>query len=155
MIYIIDTSSLSVLKNYYPQRFPSFWAKLDCLVETGRLRSVREVKREIARLDSEHVGEWLKQQGDFYHAPTVKEYGILREIFEIKHFEQLVGEKQRLRGTPVADPFLIAAAKACDGFVVTEERFKENAARIPNVCQHLKVNWMPLEQMIAQEGWIF
>jgi len=51
----------------------------------------------------------------------------------------LVTETQRLKGQPVADPFVIASAKVRGGAVVTEELKREHAAKIPNVCQHFDV----------------
>ena len=30
------------------------------------------------------------------------------QIFRVPHFRQLIGVKQQLKGSPVADPFLVA-----------------------------------------------
>ena len=38
-------------------------------------------------------------------------------------------------GTPVADPFIIAKAKANGLSVVTQEVYRENAHKIPNICR--------------------
>jgi hypothetical protein len=40
MIYVFDTSSCVVLKNYYPNIFPTLWEQLNELIETGRVVSV-------------------------------------------------------------------------------------------------------------------
>jgi hypothetical protein len=71
------------------------------------------------------------------------------------HFQALIGEKQRLMGTPVADPFVIACAKIRQGTVVTEERLKPHAAKIPNVCQHVSVPCIDLETFMQKQGWSF
>ncbi|MEE8526835.1 MAG: DUF4411 family protein [Thermoanaerobaculia bacterium] len=63
--------------------------------------------------------------------------------------------KARLLGKPVADPFLIAAAKVLDGCVVTEESFPPNAARIPNVCEHFGIDWTNFEGFLERNGWTF
>jgi hypothetical protein len=77
-------------------------------------------------------------------------------IFEVAHFQGLIRQQERLQGRPVADPFVIAkAARVDDGCVVTSERFKENAAKVPNVCKHFGVAYIDLEAFMARENWTF
>ncbi|MBK8246690.1 MAG: DUF4411 family protein [Gemmatimonadetes bacterium] len=78
---------------------------------------------------------------------------MVAEIFRVPHFQQLIGEKQRLRGQPVADPFLIARAKALGWSVVTEEVMKPNAAKIPNVCQHFGIPCTDMKGLLTSLGW--
>lgn len=73
----------------------------------------------------------------------------------MKHFQTLIGRESILRGTPVADPFVIAKAGVEGGIVVTEEQFKKNAAKIPNVCKHFGIDWVDLERFMEREGWQF
>ncbi len=56
-----------------------------------------------------------------------------------------------LKGIPVADPFIIAAAKVHKGCVVTQESLKLGGARIPTVCADLKVECIDLEKFLEQE----
>lgn len=62
---------------------------------------------------------------------------------------------QRLRGYPVADPFVVACARVRDGCVVTEEASRPNAARIPNVCGHFGVRCTNVEGFLREIGWEF
>jgi len=55
----------------------------------------------------------------------------------------------------VADPFVIALAKARDGCVVTEETMRPNAAKIPNVCEHFGIEYAKLEGVMNKEAWTF
>ena len=56
MIYVIDTNSLNVLKNYYPEPFQSFWRDFNAIVEEGRIISVREAYQELDGLvDAQHL----------------------------------------------------------------------------------------------------
>jgi hypothetical protein len=64
-------------------------------------------------------------------------------------------KKARLQGKEVADPYLIAKAKVLNICVVTEEKLKDNAAKIPNVCQNFDVCCMNLEQFMQKERWSF
>jgi hypothetical protein len=49
MIYVFDTNSFSVLGNYYPNQFPTFWQYFDQTVKDGKIISVQEVERELQR----------------------------------------------------------------------------------------------------------
>jgi hypothetical protein len=156
MIYVFDTSSLSKLKHFFPGVFKSVWTGLDALVLSGHLISTREVWNEIERGDVDaHTNNWLKQRKHLFTTPTGSELQFVARIFQIPHFQALIGEKQRLTGTPVADPFVIACAKVRGGTVVTEERLKPQAAKIPNVCQRFSVPCMDLETFMQQQGWSF
>ena len=77
------------------------------------------------------------------------------EIFGLRHFQNLVGERPRLTGKPVADPFVIASARVRRGCVVTEEALKKNAAGIPNVCDHFSIPWTNLEGFMERHDWRF
>ena len=158
MIYVFDTSSLSKLKHFFPGVFKSVWTGLDTQVQSGDLISTREVWNEIERGDVDpHTNKWLKDRKHIFTTPTLAEQRFVAQIFQIPHFQSLIGEKQRLTGTPVADPFVIACAKIHKGTVVTEEKLKPNAAKIPNVCQHSSVNvaCIDLETFMQKQGWSF
>ena len=157
MIYVIDTSSLSVLKTYYKGVFGSFWIHFDNLVTEGRLISVKEALKESDKnIDSEHLQQWITSNKSIFLPPRSKqETEFLREIFAVPHFKQLIPQKHLLTNKPVADPFVIAAAKVRNGCVVTEEKNKTGAAKIPNVCDHFNIQWTNIEGMMKKEKWNF
>ena len=156
MIYAFDTSSFRVLGNYYPDRFPSFWDKFNDLVESGRVVSVREVLNELERQNTKaHLDKWIKNNKTVFLSPGVMETEFVSRIFQVKHFQQLVSTENILKGYPVADPFLVAAAKTRDACVVTEESKKKTAAKIPNVCDRFEIEWTNVEGFMEQEGWSF
>ncbi len=156
MIYVFDTSSFVVLKNYYPNTFPTLWEQLNDLVDTGNIISVREVRTELGnRSDSDVVDQWANNHKSIFLTPSPAEMQFVQQIFAIQHFQALIGRQAILKGTPIADPFVIAAAAIQVGTVVTEEKFKPNAAKIPNVCQHFGINCINLEEFMSQENWSF
>ena len=60
-MYIVDNNSFMVLGNYYPGSFPSIWDKIDSLVSSGKLLSVKEVRKEIEQnCRFPHIEEWIK-----------------------------------------------------------------------------------------------
>ena len=156
MIYVFDTSSFVVLNHYYPERMPSFWRDLDDFVSRGKVLSVREVLNELSRRGNKpDLQKWINANKGIFMPPTERETLFVSEIFSVGHFQYLVGQKQRLKGTPVADPFVVASAKIRKACVVTEEDKKPNAAKIPNVCEHFGIHCTNLEGFMEREGWTF
>ena len=87
--------------------------------------------------------------------PDAQELEFVAEILAVKQFQPLIGEKQRLKGSPVADPFVIACAKVRGGIVVTEEKHKPNSAKIPTICHHFEIECIDLEAFMARQEWSF
>lgn len=156
MIYIFDTSSFIVSGHFFPNRFPTFWENFNDYVARGKIISVREVLNELDQKASvPHLREWIKANKNIFLVPTTRELAFVSKIFEIKHYQQIIDEEHRLKGNPVADPFLVASAKIYSGCVVTEEKEKPNAAKIPNVCKHFDIDCLNLEGFMEKEGWKF
>lgn len=154
--YVIDTNSLRVFGNYYPESFPSFWEEIANLVDGGRLVSCREVQKEIERQSvSVHLNTWVDDNSHIFSAPISEEMEFVAEIFRVPHFRQLIGLKQQLKGLPVADPFLIARGAQLSGCIVSEETHKPNASKIPNVCEHFGIRCLNVEGFLSEVGWQF
>lgn len=118
--------------------------------------SIREVYNELERQMAETwLWDWLREHRSMFLTPGPEETAFVAEIFKVIHFRALVGEKQRLRGSPVADPFLVACAKVRNGCVVTEEAKKPNAAKVPNVCEHFDIECTNVEGFLARNDWQF
>ena len=156
MKYVFDSGPLiDLFRHYYPSRFPTLWENFHALVLEDKLISVREVYNEINSRE-DMLTSWAKKEKDkLFSQPTIEEFQFVREIFQVRHFQAMIRKKERLRGKPVADPFVIARAKVLDCQVVTTELFKDNSAKIPNVCKHFSVRCINLEGFMEQEGWTF
>jgi hypothetical protein len=129
---------------------------LEGLIASGQLVSTREVLNELERFDDPgHVLPRAKNHKDIFATPTSDETEFVVRIFQVQHFQALIAQKAILTGRPVADPFVVAAAAVKGGTVVTEEVFKENAAKIPNVCQHFGIPCVDLEEFMAHHNWNF
>ncbi len=126
------------------------------MVATDKLYSIREARNELeAYNEVEHLETWIKENTKIFRTPTPDELEFVAEIFKIKHFRALIGRKALLKGTPVADPFLIAAAAMSGDVVVTQERLKPNGAKVPNVCLHFNIECVDLERFMEIEDWSF
>ncbi|WP_250482195.1 PIN domain-containing protein [Caballeronia sp. GACF5] len=165
MTYVFDTSSIRSLQHFYPRVFQSIWDGLEALASQKQLISTREVLNELERQAvSEDVVGWVKDHRAMFLTPNAEELRFVATIFQVKHFQALIGQQQRLKGTPVADPFVIACAKVHGATVVTEEGWmrpsaslkpKPNAAKIPNVCAHFGIPCVDLEEFMHQQDWKF
>lgn len=155
MTYVFDSNTLITLfTHFYPSRFPTLWQKFEESVKSQRIITAREVLREVGAHDGP-LADWAKSHRDFFHVSSPEELVIVAQIFRVPHFHSLVRKQERLQGKPVADPFLIAKAKVLQGCVVTEEANKPNASKIPNVCEHFKIECLCLEGFMERENWTF
>lgn len=156
MIYVFDTSAFIVISHYYPERFPTFWDRFEKYTNDGKIYSVREVFNELnTQASKPHLAEWIKKHKSIFLIPGQDEMNFTSEIFKIPHFQYLVSKKQQLKGTPVADPFVIASAKMKSACIITEESKKENASRIPNICEHFNIECTNVEGFMEKEDWEF
>lgn len=155
MIYIFDTCSLQVLFRFPAGRFPTLWRKFDDVFEQNRILSVKEVLHEVDRQQDGAGKKWVNANKEVFAPATPDEALILSKIFQTPHFQGLVKKQTILKGGFEADPFIIARAKVLNAFVVTEEKYKENSNKIPNVCKALGVKCVNLEGFMENEGWEF
>jgi len=155
VIYVFDTSAFVVLfKTFYRGNFPTLWEKFDLLIAEGKILSTREVKREINDQD-DSLSEWAKDNSYIFTTPSAGEAGVVANIYSRPHFQANIEQKKILKGGLNADPFVIAKASVSGGAVVTLEKFKRNAAKIPNICKDLEIDCMNLEDFMNSEGWKF
>jgi hypothetical protein len=165
MTYVFDTTSIRSLQHFYPRVFKSIWDGLEALVSQNRLISTREVLHELERQAvSDDVLTWAKDHRAIFLTPNTQELRFVATIFQVPHFQALIGQQQRLKGMPVADPFVIACAHVHAGTLVTEEGWvrpsasltpKPHAAKIPNVCAHFGIRCIDLEAFMHQQDWNF
>jgi hypothetical protein len=151
-MYVFDTNVFISLGLYYPKRFPTIWKKLDNLADSGKIVSVREVLRELeTNCSYEHVLDWAKKYKKIFYIPTNAECKIVSEIFTKNQYLGFVKRKNLLKGMPVADPFIIAAAKVKGFCVVTQESNKSKGARIPTACRDFGIECIDLEGFLEHE----
>lgn len=165
MIYVFDTSSIRALQHFYPKVFKTIWENLDVMVLSNNIISTREVYSEVInQAVTNDVLNWAANNKHIFLTPQSIEMQFVAQIFKVQSFQALISKQASLRGTPVADPFVIACAHAHNATVVTQEGWlhaakvlspKPNAAKIPNVCSHFNIPCLNLETFMENEGWIF
>ncbi len=157
MKYIFDTNTLSaIFKHYFFDSFPTFWDKFNQKITSQDVCSVREVYNEIKGFKRGDILEdWIKSRKDFFQEPSVDELKFITEIYTVNHFKFNLEKIKLLKGGAFADPFIIAKAKIENATIVTEEKYKENAAKIPNICNHFSVEFTNLKGFLKFENWVF
>ena len=109
------------------------------------------MKREIDTIDDD-TKKWSRAQAGLYipldNAQIAEAQAILRQ------FANLVDV---VTGSSSADPFVIALAKMQKHVLVTEERWTNSPkkTKIPNVCAHYGVPYIPVLELIRREKWTF
>ncbi len=152
MKYVFDSGPFIDCRYYYPNIFKSYWNKLNQLTDSRDIISVREVYNEILK-GSDIISEWANKNAEIFERPSIEEFEIIKDIMSRhKEFIRLLNFSG---GTPVADPFVIAKAKVNSLIVVTQEVFRENAHKIPNICIEHNEEYMTLEEFMVNEGWEF
>ncbi|SRR5690554_4946979 len=155
-MYIFDTSSFIVLGHYFPDVFTSLWEGFDDCVSNEEVYSCREVLKELDnQIANSHLKEWLDRNKGIFLEPSVDELKTVASFFQDSQYRNLIRHKQVLKGSPVADPFIIASAKERNAVVVTQESFKANGARIPTLCKDLDIRCIDLQGFMLDQGWKF
>ncbi len=154
MIYVLDTNVLSsAFKIIKIESFPAFWYSLEKLINDNLIISTREVYRELENFfikkdksDNDVVTVWLLGHKNIFLTPSQEVCSVVARIFENKHYKQIIKKDNILTGKPEADPFVIAQAKIIHGTVVTNEVYKDNAAKIPNICKDFGVKCIDADE---------
>ena len=157
MAYVFDTNSFIVLSHYYKDQFLSLWKQIDSLVEAGEIISVKEVLREIESYSGESdLTNWVKKNKNIFKAMSEEESRIISEIFaKYPKFQNMITKKAQLKGTPVADPFIVVKAIHTRSTVVSQETFQKDGIKIPNLCKIQNVRCLKLKEFMKEQNWRF
>ncbi len=153
--YSIDTSALIDwwVRYYPPSTFPTLQARLEELIQSGRLRASREVQTELERNDDD-LCKWAKSRDLFIDSDAAIQKIAIRIINQYRN------DAKPDKGINGADPFVIAlaASQTKSWVIVTGEKpgTLENP-KIPFVCtrENPKIETISFLQLIAREGWKF
>ena len=151
--YSFDTSAVLNGRRdlFRPTVFHTLCASIEGAIVAGQIRSVDEVKRELARRDDD-ARQWADAQGDLFVPLDLPIQQSATQILTLH--PRLVSQGGR---RSAADPFVIALAMVNNGTVVTEENATGNMTRphIPDVCGDLGVPCQNLMEYIEAQGWTF
>ncbi len=152
--YCFDTNAFitSWHKRYPVEVFPSLWAQLSDCANDGTIISPDEVYREIQK-QKDPLYHWVKDRKCLFYPVDAPLAQSLSEIYEVEHFRRMVET-----GRNAADPWVVALARITGRTVVTEESRSTKPVKnpkIPNVCEHFSVRWIPFADFLRETGWSF
>lgn len=154
MKYSVDTSALmDGWDRYYPRDVHiGLWKNLEEMVERGELIATEFVLRE---LEKKHDGlfKWAKARKEMFRSV---DNDIQVAVKEILRDHQPLIDAQRSRSG--ADPWVIALAKVEGCKVLTGERRNppgSKIAKMPNVCEAVRVPWTDVVGLCRDMGWTF
>ncbi|BBZ51775.1 DUF4411 family protein [Mycobacterium heidelbergense] len=151
MLYSFDTSVIINGRRdlFRPTVFRELWTLVEDAITAGEVRSVDEVRRELAKRD-DAAKQWADAQSDLF-CPL--DLPIQQSAIQILRLHpDLVKQGGQRSG---ADPFVIALAMANKGKVVSQETASGNIdkPRIPDVCNAIGVPCLTLMDYIEEQGW--
>lgn len=153
LLYSFDTSVLIGGRRDLlpPELFPTVWAKIESMIAAGAVRSVDEVREELARRD-DATKVWAASQSELF-LPLDEDIQVATSDV-LAHHPKLMGKGGQRN---LADPFVIGLAHARRGIVVTQESRRGNLERprIPDVCDAMGVRCVDLVGFIRDQGWTF
>ena len=151
--YWVDANSfIWGAKDPYPlPGVMAYWNWFEKMIDAGKITShklaIQEVLAGEKKGQAEPIVAWVKtrQEKLVNSAPDAKAcQDLVGELCQYSY--EKFGPAKTAEFTKGADLWLIARAKLDDGAVVTQESDKK-LVRIPTVCAHFKVRFMPLFQM--------
>lgn len=139
--YCLDTNAfVEPWNKYYSIKLCSeYWEILNNLGQKGIVFCPDQVKREIDKID-DSLKDWLNSKPYFIRQETEEVQKYVRKILAKFPYLISVGANRSM-----ADPWVIAHAMAENATVVSKEYIanpsqRNSRIKIPDVCQHFKVN---------------
>ena len=169
--FLIDSNSfMTPYRQYYAfDLVPTYWKEISKCTESGKLVLLDMVKAEIDKGEDD-LSDWLSKQEGFIICNHISPE-IIGKYQEVLQYVQTCGlyKEQALRvwaNGDVADPWLIAAAKAYNCQIVTFEvaitaevssgglsvKNPNKNAKIPDVARAFGVRTNNLYYMMRQLG---
>ncbi len=151
-MYCFDTSAfVDPWRRYYPPDiFPSVWEHIDRCIQGGSILAAHEVRHELEQKDDDLLAYIKKKDGLFVPLDDPQQ-GYVSNI--VNKFPSWVNAESTKNS---ADPFIIALAKHKRLTVVTYETKAgpgANKVKIPNVCEHYGVPWVPYLKFLKDSGY--
>jgi len=153
--YSIDTSGLvnPWRFDYPPDVFPVVWESLSELIEKEIVVATEEVYTEI-KVGNDDLYDWVKARKKMF---LPLDADIQREAGVVLAAHPLWVPADRSRN--MADPFVVAVAKAYGCTVVSGEMWSNSPyperVKIPNVCHGFGIRHITFLELMREEGWIF
>ena len=159
--YLLDTNFFIQACRYYPQDiFPSFWDRLQQVIEDGTIVIHETVLEEIFKNEDE-LTKWIKS------TPKFKKVKINELIFSkyLGMCEWARDPRQNYSQSAIsefednhrADAWICAECAVSGHILVTNEKYSNTRAKvkIPNVCQAFNIEYMSVFDFMRRQEFKF
>ena len=153
-IYVIDTSSLIVLMDYYPTSvFPTLWMKIESMINEDMLIAPMKVFDEIKqKVDKLKI--WSEGHEVMFKPETIEQALLVKQILD-------ADPKFRSTRKHNADPWIIALGivtktqrvDVSDARIITQEKYQGH--KIPIIAKKHNIKSLSLQAMFVAEKWKF
>lgn len=155
-LYYIDTNCfIEPYNKFYPFDIaPAYWDFILMNCDRGNSVVIDQVRDEVYKKE-DGIKQWLKKEfkSSFVASSVPEVIQVHNEILAWVSDSGRFTENAIKTFGNVADPWLIAHAKAFDGILVTLEQPDPKARRkvfIPEVCKALSVSWISLFEWLRR-----
>ena len=160
-LYIVDSNFfIQAHRAYYPlDVMQSFWIKVKQLADEGKIKSIDKVKIEIyskASHEDELKGWCEDNLPDDFFLDTSSSINDYTEIVvwanSMSNYYKRSAIEEFL-ATDLADPWLVAHAKANNCIIVTYEKSEPNRKsriKIPEVCNQFGVKYINTVELLRE-----
>ena len=153
--YVVDTSSLINLRQYYPRAaFSALWDRVGSLIVKERMIAPTQVSKELKRKDDD-ILKWINEHGTMFKKSSEGEVKFATRL--AKQYKKM---KKRNFVVEKADLYVIALAhhRASETLgdkwaVVTEEGNRQG--QIPWISKQHGLDCYKLTDVILKERWSF
>lgn len=164
--FLIDANALMTPYRFYYafDIAPSFWDKLADAFKRKQILLLDKVKDEVLKGDDD-LTKWIKDNEEIIDVCDYKTASVISNYQAVLQYIQTCGlyRESALAAwvpTNIADPWLIAAAKANNYTIVTLEapsgglstKTPNRSAKIPDVARALDVKTISLFEMMRSIG---
>jgi hypothetical protein len=158
-VYVVDANVLIEAKNrYYSFAIcPGFWDAVMWHGETGAVRSVDVVRKELLA-GNDQLADWVKSTAPSDAFKSTNDPDVVdwyRRIMSWAQDEPQFAAEAKDEFAQAADPWLIAYAGAKGLTLVTHESLAPNArkkVKIPNACLQFGVTWVNTFEILEELG---
>lgn len=160
-LYVVDSNFfIQAHRAYYPlDVIQSFWTKVKQLANEGKIKSIDKVKAEIYSNASheDELKDWCQDNlpNDFFldTSSFIKDYtDIVVWANSMSNFYKRSAIQEFL-AADLADPWLVAYAKANNCTIVTYEKSEPNRKskiKIPEVCNQFGVRYINTVDLLRE-----
>ena len=133
---------------YSKDAFPAHWNHIEKCIGSGRIISARAVYDELENTKNDDFKKWLSSRRSIFVPLDADQVAIVRQI--VTKYDAYT------KGSPKADPILVALAKSRGLKVITSEKKRAtpspNMPDIPNLCEEFGVECVSIVQFSIDEG---